>query len=56
MKIKKLIKKLKKIQEKSGNIEVTLPQVGDDDTIQWNAEILVVEVEKEDNRDVVVIY
>ena len=58
MKIKKLIKKLKKLLEESGNIEVTLPQVGDDEDTHWNAEILTVEVEEEKNRDrtVVIIY
>jgi hypothetical protein len=59
MKIKKLRKKLKKIQKSHGNLEVVLPQVvnlGQPDEKHYHARILYAEIGVKDRKYVVTIY
>jgi hypothetical protein len=56
-----LIARLKNIEDSLGDIEVKLPQVGDDELtgyeVKWNANIEYVHVEDDDNgKNIVVIF
>ena len=57
MKISKVIFELNEIKDRLGNIEVRLPQVNDDGSARFNANIEVIEVDIEkDGEKVAVIY
>jgi len=61
MRVSKLIKKLKQMENDYGNIEVKLPQECEsenenDENIKWNANITYVKLSMDDGNFIVVIY